>query len=234
MSHFSVAVLHREDQDIDDLLAPYNENIEVEKYRAYTRQEAIDYVREAYKDRFAEKTDDQCWEYLSMFYLKNMISDDGSLWSTYNPKSKWDWWVIGGRFSDVLEGRFKGSYADWVDYGCSARIKDIDFSLDEEEYEYRLKKWDKIMDGSADTLFKTEYYEERYEDREEYAKRLASFSTHAVVTPDGEWHEIGECIWFGMSTETPDEARDWDLTYKERFIDTADPDLIMTIVDCHI
>ena len=32
MSHFSVAVLHRPDQDIETLLAPYDESLREEKY----------------------------------------------------------------------------------------------------------------------------------------------------------------------------------------------------------
>ena len=32
MSHFTVGVIHRDDQSINTLLAPYDENIEVEPY----------------------------------------------------------------------------------------------------------------------------------------------------------------------------------------------------------
>ena len=40
--------------------------------------------------------------------------------------------------------------------------------------------------------------------------------------------------WFGVSSETSDERLDWELHYKERFIDAAKPDWTITIVDCHI
>ncbi len=53
----------------------------------------------------------------------------------------------------------------------------------------------------------------------------APFATFAVLTPDGEW--IERVSWWGTDTE-------WNSHYKERFIDTVDPDLILTIVDCHI
>lgn len=49
MSHYAVAVFHREDQDVTNLLAPYDENKEVEPYCIYSRQEAIDYARKHYK-----------------------------------------------------------------------------------------------------------------------------------------------------------------------------------------
>ena len=60
------------------------------------------------------------------------------------------------------------------------------------------------------------------------------FKTHAVITPDGEWHERGKVGYFGVSSETPEEGIGWDKEYVERFIKTADPELILTIVDCHI
>ena len=41
MSHFSVAVIHKADQDIEELLAPYDENLEVEPYIGRTVQEMI-------------------------------------------------------------------------------------------------------------------------------------------------------------------------------------------------
>ena len=63
---------------------------------------------------------------------------------------------------------------------------------------------------------------------------MTQFSTYAVVTPDGEWHEKGSMGWWGCSSETADEAKDWEERYRERFLDSADPDWILTIVDCHI
>ena len=68
----------------------------------------------------------------------------------------------------------------------------------------------------------------------EDARYCAQFSTYAVVTPDGKWHGKGEMGWFACSSETADEAKDWEEHYKERFIDTADPEWYLTIVDCHI
>ena len=41
-------------------------------------------------------------------------------------------------------------------------------------------------------------------------------------------------VEFGCSSESAEDSRDWYGHYKERFLDTADPDWILTIVDCHI
>lgn len=84
------------------------------------------------------------------------------------------------------------------------------------------------------SLYTEEYYRDYYGDRETYARHQAQFSTFAVVTPDGEWHEKGRMGWFGCSSETGEEARDWEDHYKERFLDTADPNWELHIIDCHI
>ena len=163
-----------------------------------------------------------------------MTDKKGNLYSTYNPDSKWDWYCVGGRWSDMLKLK-SGGYAD------EARLGDIDFSPDAEEYENALHFWkvyveDEDPDGE-DTdrfIYKREYYKEFYRDAETYAKSVSGFSTHSVLTPDGMWHEIGEMGWFGISGETPEESMAWHDGYYDGFIKDEDPNLIMTIVDCHI
>lgn len=233
MSHYAVAVFHREDQDIDELLAPYDENIKVERYVRYTKAEAIAYVRANWNET-DNMSDEECWQAMADDYDNNTDSD-GNIYSTYNLDAKWDWWVIGGRFSDILTLK-KGGLTD------SAQVKDLDFSLDKEAYQRALRFWDIIVDHKPleegeekpFNFYKESYYREYYGDRETYARYRAQFSTYAVVTPDGKWHGKGEMGWFACSSETADEAKDWEEHYKERFIDAADPEWYLTIVDCHI
>ena len=233
MSHFTVAVLHRPDQDVETLLAPYDESLRVEKYIEFTRQEAIDHVRKHYA-KMADKTDDECWHYLADDAGEGMTDEEGNIYSTYNPKSKWDWWSEGGRWSGMLKLK-DGGTAD------TARIGDIDFTPEEAEYKRALRFWDVIVEHKPQhpgedffSIYRDEYYRQYYGDRETYARTMAAFSTYAVVTPDGEWHQKGQMGWWGMSSETPDEAKSWEADYMKRFIETADPELILTVVDCHI
>lgn len=229
MSHFTVAVFHKKNQDIAKLLAPYDENLEVDSFIWKTKEEAISYARENYETE--GMTDEECWNMMS-----NGAETDaeGNIYTTYNPKSKWDWWTEGGRYSDML----KTKTGETVDSG---RIADLDFSPDKEEYENALHFWDVVVDHKPQkpdeeiqSFWNEQYYKDYYGDRETYAKTMASFSTYAVITPDGEWHAPGEMGWFGCSSEGPDESKEWYAKYKERFIDSADPDLYLTIVDCHI
>ena len=230
MSHFTVAVIHRADQNIEELLAPYDENKEVEPYVQYSRQEAIDHARKNYKSA-AGKTDEECWQ---MVAEDEKTDEDGNILSTYNRQSTWDWWTVGGRWSGMLRLK-NGSTVD------SARIGDIDFALDEKAYRRFLRFWDVVVEHQPPiegedffNIYKESYYREFFGDRETYARQQAQFSTYAVVTPDGVWHGKGKMGWWAMSSETAEEARDWEEHYKERFIDAFDEDMILTIVDCHI
>ena len=233
MSHFSVAVLHRPDQDIETLLAPYDESLRVEKYIEYTRQEAIDHVRRHYTN-MADKSDDECWHYLADDAGEGMVDDEGNIYSTYNRKSKWDWWSEGGRWSGMLRLKIGGT----VD---TARIGDIDFSPEEAAYKRALRFWDVIVEHQSKlpgedffSIYRDEYYRQYYGDCETYARTMASFSTYAVVLPTGEWIGKGDMGWWGMSSETPEEAKAWEADFMKRFIEGQDEDLLLTIVDCHI
>ena len=233
MSHFPVAVFTKPGQTVEELLAPYNENLEVEPYIKYTRQQAIDEARKLWPTATKNMSDDECWQYLADDYDDDMIGEDGSIYSTYNPKSKWDWWEEGGRWSGMLT-----SHCVEVN---SCQVKEGDFSMDHELYERSLRFWDVVVDHQPEAegekffpIYKESYYREYYGDRETYARRQASFVTYAVVTPDGEWHAPGKMGWFGCSSESAEQFRDWHDHYQERFIDSAEPDWTITLVDCHI
>lgn len=60
------------------------------------------------------------------------------------------------------------------------------------------------------------------------------FPTYAVITPDGVWHAPGEVGWFATTSASKEEEEDWFDNYNDRFIKTADPNWILSIVDCHI
>lgn len=233
MSHFSVAVFTKPGQTVEELLAPYDENLEVEPYLKYTRQQAIDEARKLWSTLTKDMSDDDCWQYIANDYDADMIGEDGSIYSTYNPKSKWDWWEEGGRWSGMLK-----SNGETVD---SCQVQEADFSIDRERYKRSLRFWDVVVDhqpeAKADeffSLYKESYYREYYGNRETYARQQAAFVTYAVVTPDNEWHAPGDMGWFGCSSESAEQFRDWYDHYQERFIDSAEPDWTITLVDCHI
>lgn len=226
MSHFSVAVFTDGTKTVEELLAPYDENAEVsvyvhetkdqiikrvrdeirlyaeegpyfewkndcEKYeKTYNHQGHLDYLRFEFPKRLCW-TDEECYQNEIKFYEEDDLDENGSILSTYNPDSKWDWYSVGGRFHSKIVAT-KGLHGE-IGRHCQegkydiARVKDISFQDD--------------------------------------------FFTFAVVLPDGMWYEKGTMGWWAIVT---DEKKDWNEKYKERFLDTADPDWVLTIVDCHI
>jgi len=59
--------------------------------------------------------------------------------------------------------------------------------------------------------------------------------TYAVVTPDGEWHSKGKMFWWGISDETEEGAKDWNLNFYDHIIKPhLSNEFFVTILDCHI
>lgn len=234
MSHFTVLVItpHTSEcsqktfeDEVEKMLGPYSENLEVDEYDkpcycigvtagSEVRQESNnkfgswDVIREKFNNDVFPKpskpydqlTDeevvaycddrDKAWreftkdktqyehDAFEQHPLKDKPESDcdeckgtGLYKSTYNPKIKWDWYQIGGRWSGACH-----------------------------------------EDGL--NIFK--------------AKELKS-GTFAVVTPDGEWHEKGKMGWFAIVT---DEDANWDKQCKELVAQHGDNYAVL--VDCHI
>ena len=211
MSHFCVYVFHDKNTSVSELLAPYDENIELAPYVLYTKEQAIAKVRsdmEKYRDsiykeyladpvKYKEKwgnnknhinyienefpkilnwTDEECYEEIAKWKREDgLVAEDGSILSKYNPKSKWDWYQIGGRWSNSIPGN---------------EVKMSEIPIEKIETPY------------------------------------------AFVTPDGEWVERGEMGWFGVGSNEMNKD-EWDVKFKE-YLKKLDKDIILTQVDCHI
>lgn len=262
MSHYTVAVFMTDDsQSVDDLLAPYDENITVAPYVKATKAQLIQDEKAALK-RVAESSyarwkkdpkgyEAKCFNPAHIEYLKsipkrlkmtdeelyqeaikgyeNELSPDGDLLSTYNPNSKWDWYTIGGRWAGMLILKGKSKKAR----GCNAAFaSEIDFEAMQSKAAAELQPYEEAMQSP---FMKEEYMRERFPTEEEYIKRATAFSTYAVVTPDGRWHAPGDMGWWGMSSETSEDERAWELSYYDRFIKPAvENNWYLVIVDCHI
>ena len=234
MSHFAVAVFHREDQSIDELLAPYEETVEIDLNDKASKEKNMSFAKKYYS-KCKDASDEACWKRL----VRANKRKDSDVMYVHNPDGKWDWWEEGGRWPVML--RIKNSKIK----AFSAQIKDIDFSPDPEKFRCAIAEWDEIVGGAPSTEITEGCSNDEkvdtkkklialYHDEETYVNSMALFETVAVVTPDGIWHESGAVGWFGLIDATDSEIREWRERYKERFIDTADPDWILTIVDCHI
>lgn len=137
MSHFTLMVVAEDETQLEELLAPYDESLQVEPYKSYddlawvkneefnsltTPEEKISWIKENWEE-------DYFWD-----------SEENSFYtmSTYNPESKWDWWTLGGRwmgYFPLKAGATTGQLGSPGAFGNAAEpnkvdlaaIKDIDF-----------------------------------------------------------------------------------------------------------
>lgn len=135
MSHFTVAVITDDVNKIEDMLAPYSENLEVKPYIDETKQQIIEKAKER-KERFEKelkekglnysddewkrkyidaKTDEELYE--AEIDEDERYDEKGNRLTTYNPNSKWDWYEIGGRWHNHI--LVKNSIKDVVNGGPS-------------------------------------------------------------------------------------------------------------------
>jgi hypothetical protein len=266
MSHFTVLVIGG--KDIDNQLAPFQENnmgdcpkeyleFEVEHYKEDFKEEVYRILSEI-KKNFKAKTitlkKDSIAEYSKLAKAKKYSEflkkwggyssdSEGNLGYLSNPNSKWDWWVMGGRWSGMFKMK-KGKKGVIGEPGVGnntpifdcdqAKKGDIDFKAmenDPGEIERLKKNWEEVISGKS--FYKPEYYKIRYGDLDNYLCIERKFATHSVLKK-GEWFENGTMGWFGTTGATSEEENKWTLEFNDRFIKDLPEDTMLTIVDCHI
>jgi hypothetical protein len=259
VSHFTVGVIVRRPEDLESVLAKYNEQDEDYMVReiSWTREE---YIRD-YRTRNPETdlTDEAIWDFAREDYGPDCC-DEENIYSFYNPDARWDWWVLGGRWRYQLKVRKntphlkdrdffaeeprkqRGRYR-WCD---AAPIKDILWShLNRAEPE-RIKQmsrfWDVVVDGAEkreDEDFgfhwKGEYYREIYRTKENYIMKENTFYTHDLLDGiDDEWYTMGDMGWFGCDNSTSESFEQYLRDFYEIIQRPEYQDYWFCVVDCHI
>jgi hypothetical protein len=212
MSHSFVMVIvepHVDNSEIsrqiEELMAPFDETIQVEEYMetchcvgSVARQAAYAQTQDevgsldSFRNSFKEGDDwtehikpytDRAEELEAQHPLKGQphrecaeCGGSGEAPSTYNPKSKWDWWRVGGRWDGLIQGAFRSS----ADNG-------FNFSDDHE----------RLANNACQV---SEVLQRVQEDP-------TTHTPFAILTPDGEWHESGRMGWWGVVSDKQD---DWE------------------------
>lgn len=171
--------------------------------------------------------------------------------TTYNPESKWDWFVVGGRwqgyfrlkerkdspqeglgdpsfFNTPLEAEEQAWLTDVATKG------EIDFEamranaiLSAEERYDMYEAADK--DEKKGLEFQM-FWPDGVVSRHDYiAKHQNPWIPYALVK-DGKWYGKGDMGWWGLSSN---ESDDWADRAQEA-IDALDDDVTFTMLDCHI
>lgn len=185
-------------------------------------------------------TDEDYYNYIAEDYSEDMIDNEGNIYSTYNPDSKWDWWGIGGRWNNLLTLK-REKENDPIVHTNVAKIKDIDFDYtNPEKIKYNEMLWEKIVEGKHQdnrelfSMYNKEYLLNRYKTKENFVKSVTRFRTYAILTPDGVWHEAGQMGWFGVSGATEDDEKTFDENYFNILDTEKYKDYLLVVVDCHI
>lgn len=162
-----------------------------------------------------------------------------------NPNAKWDWYVVGGRWTKWLKLKSSEKYCD------SALKKHIDYNgMCKKEEDKAREDWLKFHNeylplykkGEEDEEAKQKadkfllnnfgfFYDQNIQTAtlEEYVQCAGTPAPYAVVW-NKKWYSKGEMIWFGISTK---EEAQWKGTFKELWNEIPDDELL-TVVDCHI
>lgn len=174
----------------------------------------------------------------------------------FNPKPKWDWHQLGGRWTGFFKLKPQKSGVLGkpglmteipTEYGVAdqAYKRDIDFErMAQEKFEESCETYDKFNeDYTNGTLKPFEGYREygventgdceNYipETREQYLKRHAHVGTFAILK-DGEWYEKGKMGWWACvsNEKDPDE---WNSQF-DKLINELPEDTLLSVYDCHI
>lgn len=191
MSHYLVGVVVNDISEVDNILAPYNENMEVEPY----------------------------------------TDDDGET-TTYNPNSKWDWYSIGGR---------------WSNRDNVVQIKDFKLynDLDDDTIALYKRAWNSFESKSALSeedskaifggfrLYNDKYYLDKYGTCENYIKAMSTNIPFAFVDANG-WYEKGRMGWFGFDNATQESIEEYTAFAEKYFTAEENQNKYIVWVDCHI
>lgn len=167
--------------------------------------------------------------------------------------TRWDWWVIGGRFDGMIMGR------------NVLRRKELDPAEARRHREQRLREYYRAVatayQGAKPELFGFMTGIRSGETEDEYVTRTmqsqSDISAYAFLV-NKVWHEQERLGWWGVPAQTESKAQDKDehsvfenpeagakiISWKdsptfrekfyERFIEKLDPDTLLVVVDYHV
>lgn len=238
MSHFSVLVVTdgTSIEDLEAALLPYHEYESTGFKQFVIDVDMTDECRNDYAAwsgdpmTFAEFATQEGYELHTtpprnlpnMYGFVNEKGEVVKLTRRTNPNSKWDWWKIGGRYSNVLI-TYHGSPRDCAPWSTvdvtatnAARLANREAAKAEAAA--------MIADGNSPALVGL-FYGDVITERPQPAWTFA-------VLKDGTWHERGQMGWFGIAyNEKPNQ--DWDAQFAT-LLKSIRSDQYVWVVDCHI
>lgn len=178
---------------IKQVLAPYDERVEVAPYKQRVDAQVLQAGREHYGLPPGAPDTELLPRLKDWVGLEGDMDADGIyVWTRYNPKARWDWYEEGGRWCGVVTGT-----------ECPGGSHDPE-AMGRYHIRANMSLIRKLKPGQG---------------------------FHALLTPDGEWHEHGRMGWFGVVMD-PVPDKDWDAVRAE--VLSAYPSHILVSIDAHI
>lgn len=142
-----------------------------------------------------------------------------------NPNSKWDWYVLGGRYDNYFKLK-NGTYTN------QSKKSDIDFEgMAKEAEEKAILYWEEALSKNLTIGSRYHSYGIKKEDtKESYIKSFKSISTYAVLK-DGTWYEKGKTSLLGSTTDG-NVQEDWDKEFY-KILDSISDDTLLSVYDIH-
>lgn len=172
---------------------------------------------------------------------------EGKGWGYWkNPKAKWDWYLIGGRWTGFYDLKLRAKEGQVGTPGLmtplatvglvdQARKRDIDWEkMKARVAERAATNWDELHKDANEAKALAWLYEIKAEDtKESYVERMCKNpgSTFALLK-DGMWYERGKMGWWCAVSDEKGEC-DWGSEF-EALMDEIPDDAVLTVVDCHI
>jgi hypothetical protein len=221
MSHFKLFVVG---DDVEALLEPFDEN---DRSQFIDQTDSIVSEWEQYKKDQLDDGEpikyDTLESYAEEYCGYELVEGRYGYYS--NPNAKWDWWEVGGRYSDYLLSK-RGVECDTL------KVKDVDFEAMATRNAANAAKWWKEAQNEQQEIVRSFMYGiTKGMTEEEYIASHTNVSAFAFLMGD-QWVERGEMGWFGVVTDEK-ESTDWE-TQMTNFIKNLDPEQTLTVVDCHI
>lgn len=123
----------------------------------------IDYLENEFPKKL-NWTDEECYEDIAKWKREDgMVAEDGSILSTYNPKAKWDWYQVGGRWRGDIPGdevkmsevnidkidppyAFVTTNGEWVERGEMGWFGISSNEMNEDEWDSKFREYLKTLD----------------------------------------------------------------------------------------
>ena len=223
MSHFTVAVATKKNSidEVEKLLAPYDENIEVEPYldedgdeTTYNPNSKWDWYQIGGRwnnSLVVDRNNDDVYDEREF-----LVPDNGDEVKGHPELKK----VNGAKIKDI---KF-----DLINGGCEKAIREWELFVEEQEpqtpEEEDLVEWN---------MYTPQYYINQYGTKEEYVRQSTMFSTWAFLNEQG-WCEQGSMGWWSMNDATKDSRIAYIDKLNEYIKSPEHQEEYLFIVDCHI